>query len=41
MGLGLALCETLAGAMDARIEAANLPGGGACFTLSLPLETPP
>lgn len=41
MGLGLALCETLAGAMDARIEAANLPGGGACFTLCLPLETPP
>ncbi|WP_244193921.1 sensor histidine kinase [Bordetella genomosp. 12] len=38
MGLGLALCETLAGAMNARIEAANLPDGGACFTLSLPLE---
>ncbi|AUL20362.1 sensor histidine kinase [Bordetella holmesii] len=38
MGLGLALCETLAGSMDARLTAANLPDGGACFTLSLPLE---
>ncbi|PND35121.1 sensor histidine kinase [Achromobacter pulmonis] len=37
MGLGLALCETLAGAMDGRIAARNLSPAGACFTLSLPL----
>ncbi|MCW3481837.1 ATP-binding protein [Neisseriaceae bacterium JH1-16] len=37
LGLGLPLCETLAGAMDGRLTAANAPAGGACFTLSLPL----
>ncbi|MDH4554115.1 sensor histidine kinase [Pseudomonas sp. BN417] len=37
MGLGLALCETLAGAMDGRIAARNLDPSGACFTLRLPL----
>ncbi|WP_280324692.1 ATP-binding protein [Pseudomonas sp. BN102] len=37
MGLGLALCETLAGAMDGRITARNLDPLGACFTLRLPL----
>ncbi len=37
MGLGLALCETLAGAMDGRITARNLDPAGACFTLRLPI----
>jgi signal transduction histidine kinase len=37
MGLGLALCETLAGAMDGRLTADNLDPVGACFTLHLPL----
>lgn len=37
MGLGLALCETLAGAMDGRLAARNLQPSGACFTLVLPL----
>lgn len=37
MGLGLALCETLAGAMDGHITARNLEPMGACFTLRLPL----
>ncbi|MFC5699402.1 sensor histidine kinase [Pseudomonas sp. GCM10022186] len=37
MGLGLALCETLAGAMDGRIAVRNLDPMGACFTLRLPL----
>lgn len=37
MGLGLALCETLAGAMDGRITPRNLDPAGACFTLRLPL----
>ncbi|MNV77419.1 Sensor histidine kinase TodS [compost metagenome] len=36
MGLGLALCDTLAGAMDGRIAARNLNPAGACFTVSLP-----
>lgn len=36
MGLGLALCDTLAGSMDGRIDARNLTPAGACFTLSLP-----
>lgn len=36
MGLGLALCDTLAGSMDGRIAARNLDVGGACFTVSLP-----
>lgn len=38
MGLGLTLCETLAGAMDGQMSVHNLPEGGACFTLSLPQE---
>ncbi len=37
MGLGLTLCETLAGAMDGQLSARNLDTGGACFTLRLPL----
>jgi len=37
MGLGLALCDTLAGSMDGRIAARNLSPAGACFTVSLPL----
>ncbi|WP_242443148.1 ATP-binding protein [Pseudomonas sp. LFM046] len=41
MGLGLALCETLAGAMDGRIAVRNLDPVGACFTLRLPLAGAP
>lgn len=37
MGLGLSLCETLAHSLHGQLTAANLPAGGACFTLSLPL----
>ena len=37
MGLGLALCETLAGAMDAHLEIRNRDEGGVCATLALPL----
>lgn len=37
MGLGLSLSETLAHGMHGQLTAANLPTGGACFTLSLPL----
>ncbi|MPT39223.1 MAG: ATP-binding protein, partial [Achromobacter sp.] len=38
MGLGLALCDTLAGSMDGRMSARNLSPAGACFTVSLPLS---
>ncbi|AMN44375.1 sensor histidine kinase [Rhodoplanes sp. Z2-YC6860] len=37
MGLGLSLCATLVERVDGRIEADNLPAGGARFTVSLPL----
>ena len=37
LGLGLALCETLAGAMDARLTLVNRPEGGARAELWLPL----
>jgi len=41
MGLGLALCDTLAGSMDGRVSARNLSPAGACFTVSLPLADGP
>ena len=41
MGLGLALCDTLAGSMDGRVAAHNLAPAGACFTVSLPRSGTP
>jgi signal transduction histidine kinase len=38
LGLGLPLCETLAQGMGGHLSAANRPGGGAVFTLRLPLQ---
>ncbi|MCU0927442.1 MAG: ATP-binding protein, partial [Hydrogenophaga sp.] len=38
LGLGLPLCETLAQGMGGSLSAANRPGGGAVFTLRLPLQ---
>jgi signal transduction histidine kinase len=38
LGLGLPLCETLAQGMGGHLSAANQPGGGAVFTLRLPLQ---
>jgi C4-dicarboxylate-specific signal transduction histidine kinase len=37
LGLGLSLCETLAGAMGGTLSAQNRPTGGAEFRLELPL----
>lgn len=40
LGLGLSLCETLAGAMGGAIAAHNRTPAGAEFVLSLPLQNP-
>jgi signal transduction histidine kinase len=40
MGLGLSLCATLVERIDGRIEAANIPGGGARFTVFVPEAKP-
>ena len=39
-GLGLAICKRLAGAMNGSLELRADYFGGACFVLSLPLQTP-
>jgi two-component system sensor histidine kinase KdpD len=41
VGLGLAICRGIAEAHGGRIAAANRPGGGAIFTVWLPLEGEP
>ncbi len=41
VGLGLAICKAVVDAHRGKISAANVPGGGAEFTLSLPRRTPP
>jgi len=40
-GLGLAICRGIVAAHGGRIEAQNRPGGGAVFTVWLPLEGEP
>jgi two-component system sensor histidine kinase KdpD len=40
-GLGLALCRAIIEAHGGRITAANRTGGGAMFTVSLPVYEPP
>lgn len=41
VGLGLAICRAIVESHQGRIVAANRPGGGASFTFTLPLGTPP
>jgi two-component system sensor histidine kinase KdpD len=41
VGLGLAICKAVVDAHRGRIRAANAPGGGAEFTLTLPRRAPP
>lgn len=41
VGLGLAICRAIIEAHGGRIQAANRATGGASFTFTLPLETPP
>lgn len=41
VGLGLAICRAIVEAHEGKIAGANRPGGGAIFTFTLPLGTPP
>jgi two-component system sensor histidine kinase KdpD len=41
VGLGLAICRAIIESHQGRISAAPRPGGGAVFTFTLPLGTPP
>ena len=41
VGLGLAICRTIADVHHGRLTAANLPQGGACFSLYLPIAAQP
>ena len=40
MGIGLAICRTIALAHRGRLVSSNAPGGGAVFCVELPLRTP-
>jgi two-component system, OmpR family, sensor histidine kinase KdpD len=41
VGLGLSICRAIVESHQGRISAAQRPGGGAIFTFTLPLGTPP
>lgn len=40
LGLGLAICRDLVAEFDGELRAYNHPGGGACFVLTVPVESP-
>jgi two-component system OmpR family sensor kinase len=40
-GIGLAIVKTIVEAHGGAVSAENLPGGGACFRLRLPVQGPP
>ena len=41
VGLGLTICRAIVESHQGKIVATNRPGGGAKFTFTLPLGTPP
>lgn len=41
VGLGLSICRVIVEAHGGKLGATNRPGGGACFTFTLPLEALP
>ncbi len=41
VGLGLAICRAIIESHQGKITASTPPGGGAVFTFTLPLGTPP
>lgn len=41
VGLGLAICKAIVEAHDGHISAHNIPAGGACVRIALPMGSPP
>jgi Na+/proline symporter/signal transduction histidine kinase len=39
LGLGLAICERIAGMLDHRMDVSSRPGHGSCFSVTVPLAT--